>query len=393
MSKDALFQLIGQNKLQEAIAELSRWIQDKQRKDLEGALQLIKAQYEQYETDRAGNLDLPQHLSVRASQIRAAIIELVEKVDGAAPLKARMTSKKWFWPLLVAGLALIGFFIGLQKKQDITFKLEAQTNYVAFRFEKAWDLDFDFYFDQMEAYPLQSLTFNQETIQADDLEGEPLELYLEGPRMKLEKLPVPPGAAVSFALDKTEILFSIFDASLSGLLTIQEAEIEHPLSGEWLIVGDSSPSSEILFQTRESAEFSWFPCADCPFEINRPIAITGIDLTRKSRATDAGDLTSAIESGTVTISNIDNPIPKGQFVDIIEPKNTYLTLKKMGNSLTIMVEGKADDVRIGYDLSDAPSVKPTLIEYYAKNEQANLYWNALLFFITTLVAIWNFLKK
>ncbi len=390
LKKHQLLELLRKDRLKELFEGIQDYLEANKRQDLLDQFYILEGRYHQWQRHKDLGTRNTSELSAEANQLRESLVNFIQNLYQPAPAKhSSFAKKKWFWPVIIGVTCVLLIGLGSMKTPSIQFELEAETRFVAFRLEQDWDLNTNLLVDHFEVFPVKHAHFDTVSF-TKEVHG-PLELQIEGGRTQLVSMPLKKQTALSFTLDYDEIIGRLYDADMEAKFYLNNSTLSFPDIEFEQVLGDSSKMIQFSVSTEKAAEFSLIPVVDSTFLIYNKL-ISGLDFQREANKLDQ-PMVSGIKSGTISTQKIPHQLEKEGFIEIINPQSTTLTLTKKDHSLSVKVKGKAKDLKIGGTHSTLTSIKSTYIEHIAKNERANLYWNALVLLLGTAWGAFQVLKR
>lgn len=386
-----MLDLLGKNKLDSLFNAIQAKIEEDDRYDLRDELYLQKGRYHDLKNLRQEGTISEEDWGVGMAKIRKALPSLIQKLfQPRSPLLICIKGKpKWIQLVLVGSICILLMALGSIRTSSVRFNLNLDSTFVAFRLAESWDVEQYLFVDNLEVFPVVEARVDTSSWLASD-HGDFGVRLTEG-RTQIANIPLPSQSALGVSLDYDEITIRPHDTALELTLNLQKSKLELPELGYEKLLGDTSEAAILEIKTAEVPELSFTPKSDVGFEIKNK-AISDLDFLLINRQGDT-PFSSAISAGMVSISGSDYELSNQPFIDFKNLKSARLTLNKSESSLKIEVSGKAQDVQIGPSKEELQSINPTYIEYFAGNEYANLFWNAIVLIIGTSWSILKVLKK
>lgn len=385
MTQEELIQLLVHNQFDELFQELRMQVREKGKQSLSERVLLLEAQYRELREDESRGTKPAAEIQVRYNglreQLQEVIFELHQRPEAPIPLLKR--KQLWLPVLLLAG-ALGLLFWGLSSVPYCEFELTARLTSVSVKLEDYWDLDYDLYLDQFEAFPLQGLRTNGDHFTLETM-GQPFEAKLRNGKIQLSAFPLETETRLNLFADGSSILFDLAGEPIRGELEVDSAQLVllEPLQRK-----DLASSQLIEFTTEPYVSMALTPSPATPFRMHGLKVGTGLDYTVQD---ERGNPKSTIQGGRLTACGIVDTLYEGQLLELDALLNGVLDIDQDGDVLRISLRGRASGMHIG-DPDQLQSMQPTRIERLFENKQAGLVWSVFMGLLSVVGTVLGILE-
>jgi len=379
MSKEELLDLLIKNRFKALFPALKKEMADRQRSTLADRLNLLEARYNELREDELRGNQAADKIQVRYNALREQLQEVIFDLYREPTEPKPLLQRRRFWlpvTLVLASLALLWW--GLRPAPETRFELSARLTSISVRLLEDWDLEYDFYLQGMEAYPLSHLRTDTSDYRSE--EYGPFGARLHSGRFQLSALPLAEGTRLNLRASGPDLILDIADHRAPGELEVDSARL---FIDEAFVEQSLQDHQLIEFTTEPSATVALTPAPQHAFRMNRLKIGVGWEYTTQDAE---GRPVSTLQSGLLTASGITDTLLAKQLVEMDALQSGFLDIRQEENALQITLRGRATGLRVG-EPGELQSRQPTRIEKLFQNKQANLLWQGVMGLLSLVGAV------
>lgn len=328
-------------------------------------------------------------INVERNQISDALAILIHQVFApkkqGIPLFLHVLTH-WRWPVLIVGFSLLVVGLGTLPVREASFQAKLKVTDLTFRTTADWPQNFKFDANRFDFGPLQEVRGTGWQSNAAALR-QPIYLSLDTGKLEIGPLFISKNERLSLRCRDKELTLTLGEKT-SGEINVFQGNLVLEPGAQHRTFGASN--SELLQWIAEpSAQLTFRIPPSGTFELPRQ-AITAVEFVKK----EIGETNpkSAIQRGSLDVEG-QSPVEleTADFLELGTLREADFSLRQNADTLEIDLRGKTNSIQSG--LQTLKSHKPSLLEFYYRNQRVYFFCSMLIYLIGLLWSIRSALRK